>query len=81
MTVAAIAYKELSPKEQEQITAILAAPKFLEDDIMSLLALGFIRLAEYNSSGNPMYAITRLGSAFASQLQSSGNKESAVLDG
>jgi len=43
-------------------------PRFLSDDIESLAAVGFINLVRHNGSGDPIYAITRSGSAFAKQL-------------
>jgi hypothetical protein len=42
--------------------------RFLETDVADLESMGFIRLVDQNNSGNPIYAITRAGSAFAATL-------------
>jgi hypothetical protein len=42
--------------------------RFLETDIAALDSMGFIRMVDQNKSGNPIYAITRAGSAFAATL-------------
>jgi prophage DNA circulation protein len=43
--------------------------RFLETDVAALESMGFIRMVDQNNSGNPIYAITRAGSAFAATLQ------------
>jgi hypothetical protein len=42
--------------------------RFLETDVAALQSMGFVRLVDRNKSGNPIYAITRAGSAFAATL-------------
>ncbi len=42
--------------------------RFLASDVASLEKFAFIRLVDHNNSGDPVYAITRQGSAFAQQL-------------
>ena len=42
--------------------------RFLETDAAALESMGFIRMVDQNKSGNPIYAITRAGSAFAATL-------------
>ena len=42
--------------------------RFLETDVAALETMGFIRMVDQNKSGNPIYAITRAGSAFAATL-------------
>ncbi len=42
--------------------------RFLETDVTALEIMGFIRMVDQNNSGNPIYAITRAGSAFAATL-------------
>lgn len=42
--------------------------RFLETDVGALESMGFIRMVDQNKSGNPIYAITRAGSAFAATL-------------
>ncbi|MDP3849821.1 MAG: hypothetical protein Q8Q59_04900 [Luteolibacter sp.] len=42
--------------------------RFLETDVAALESMGFIRLVDQNKSGNPIYSITRPGSAFAATL-------------
>jgi hypothetical protein len=42
--------------------------RFLETDVAALESMGFIRMVDQNNSGNPIYAITRAGSAFAATL-------------
>lgn len=50
--------------------------RFLADDIEALEALGFIRLVDHNTSGNPLYALTRRGADFVSKLNAApSNKE------
>jgi prophage DNA circulation protein len=45
-----------------------AEGRFLETDVAALESMGFIKLVDHNNSGNPIYAITRAGSSFASTL-------------
>ena len=42
--------------------------RFMEADVAALESMGFIKLVDHNNSGNPIYTITRAGSAFASML-------------
>ena len=42
--------------------------RFLETDVAALETMGFIRMVDHNSSGNPIYAITRSGSSFSVRL-------------
>jgi hypothetical protein len=42
--------------------------RFLETDVAAIDSMGFIRMVDQNKSGNPIYAITRAGSAFAATL-------------
>ena len=42
--------------------------RFLETDVAAIETMGFIRMVDQNNSGNPIYAITRAGSAFAATL-------------
>lgn len=42
--------------------------RFVAADVASLATLGFIRLVDQNNSGDPIYAMTRQGSALARQL-------------
>lgn len=42
--------------------------RFLETDVTALESMGFIRMVDQNKSGNPIYALTRAGSAFAATL-------------
>lgn len=42
--------------------------RFVEADVAALESLGFINLVDQNSSGSPIYALTRAGTAFASTL-------------
>jgi hypothetical protein len=42
--------------------------RFLETDVAAIESMGFIRMVDQNKSGNPIYAITRAGSAFAASL-------------
>lgn len=44
--------------------------RFLDDDVTTLEAFGFIRVVRHNDSGQPIYALTRAGSRFAAQLPS-----------
>jgi len=39
--------------------------RFLETDVSALASMGFIELVDHNKSGNPIFGITRAGSAFA----------------
>lgn len=39
--------------------------RFLETDVSALASMGFIELVDHNNSGNPIFGITRAGSAFA----------------
>lgn len=39
--------------------------RFLETDVTALASMGFIELVDQNRSGNPIFGITRTGSAFA----------------
>lgn len=39
--------------------------RFLETDVSALAVMGFIELVDHNKSGNPIFGITRAGSAFA----------------
>ena len=39
--------------------------RFLETDVSALVSMGFIELVDHNNSGNPIFGITRAGSAFA----------------
>jgi hypothetical protein len=48
-------------------TITVTAPRFLEDDISSLQALGLLRLVDRNGSGEAILALTRLGSSFAAE--------------
>ena len=45
-----------------------AESRFMEADVAALESMGFIKLVDHNNSGNPIYAISRAGSAFASTL-------------
>ncbi len=42
--------------------------RFLLNDISNLEATGLIQLVDHNSSGEPMYGLTRAGETFASEL-------------
>jgi hypothetical protein len=42
--------------------------RFLETDVAALNSMGFIELVDHNGSGNPIYVITRSGSALAATL-------------
>lgn len=53
-----------------------AEGRFLETDVAALESLGFIRMVDRNKSGNPIYAITRSGSAFAASLTALGPENS-----
>lgn len=44
-------------------------PRFFGDDVNKLAGAGWLRLARYNGSGQPIYAITRRGSAAAARLK------------
>jgi hypothetical protein len=48
--------------------------RFVTDDIQSLAALGFISLTRYNSSGNPIYSLTRNGARYAELTKKSSTK-------
>lgn len=39
--------------------------RFMETDVAALESMGFTKLVDHNTSGNPIYAITRAGTAFA----------------
>lgn len=39
--------------------------RFMETDVATLESMGFTKLVDHNTSGNPIYAITRAGTAFA----------------
>lgn len=51
-----------------QMTVTFSDGRFLETDVAALESMGFIRMVDQNNSGNPIYAITRAGSAFAATL-------------
>ena len=42
--------------------------RFLEADVEALATMGFVELVDLNSSGKPIYALTRPGSRFALNL-------------
>ena len=42
--------------------------RFLEDDLRTLEGLGLITVARYNTDGEPVFALTRLGAECAPQL-------------
>lgn len=44
-------------------------PRFLEADISTLLRFGFIELVGHNSSGSPMYCMTRSGTSVAASIE------------
>jgi hypothetical protein len=44
------------------------SPRFANDDVNALVALGFIRHVDFTKDGMPMYSLTRAGEKFASQL-------------
>ena len=51
-----------------RLSVTFSDARFLETDVAALESMGFIRLVDQNKSGNPIYAITRTGSAFAATL-------------
>jgi hypothetical protein len=48
--------------------------RFLDDDIQMLVTLGFITLTRYNSSGRPIYSLTRPGLSYAEMTKESQPK-------
>lgn len=51
-----------------QISVTFSDARFLETDVAAIESMGFVRMMDQNNSGNPIYAITRVGSAFAATL-------------
>jgi prophage DNA circulation protein len=51
-----------------RMSATFSDARFLETDVTALESMGFIRMVDQNKSGNPIYAITRAGSAYAATL-------------
>lgn len=51
---------------------VLDEPQFADDDIRSLIEWRFLHVPSYNSSGKPIYGITRVAAEFISQLDAAG---------
>ncbi|MEN3369350.1 MAG: hypothetical protein V7609_1493 [Verrucomicrobiota bacterium] len=60
-----------------RVTIGVAEPRFLEDDILSLEGVGFLRLVAHNNDGEPIFALTRPGAAFAAQIPTVAHQDNA----